>query len=146
MPDNVHKYTALDKLTHSEAGGPRGRLRRISNWEAFASHSCYNGQVLARLFGVSRRHLQRQIQARYGTTLNEWLNSLRIKHGYQRLAAGCSVQETAFSLGYKQVSHFSRNFKNHFGFTPSSVPITIQIPTHGSLPDKLDKNSPTQAR
>lgn len=109
--------------------------------------------MLARMFGVSLRQLQRQTQARYGITLGEWLNALRIKHGYQRLTEGCTVKETAFSLGYKQVSHFSRNFKDHFGFTPSSVPITMsfhsgnllqktptQINTHKGASEKKRQN------
>ena len=105
--------------------GFRGRLQRIASWEPLVIQSCYSGAALARLCGVSLRHLQRHIHAAHGRTLGGWLNVLRLKHGYQRLAQGCSVKETAFSLGYKQVSHFSRSFKNYFDYNPSEVPITI---------------------
>ena len=124
---------ANDRTSGTPVVGFRGRLQRITEWEPLAVQACYSGAALARLCGVSLRHLQRHIQSAFLKTLGEWLNALRLKHGYDRLAEGCTVKETAFSLGFKQVSHFSRSFKNHFGFSPSSVPITVGL--NGVNPD-----------
>lgn len=106
---------------------PKGRLQRITDWEAIAVHACYSSSALAQICGVSVRHLQRHIRATYDQNLGEWLNMLRINHGYQKLTRGETVKETAYSLGFKQVSHFSRLFKKQYGFTPSSVPITVEL-------------------
>jgi AraC-like DNA-binding protein len=105
----------------------RGRLQLIHDWEGLAVQACYSGTVLSRLCGISIRHLQRHIRSRFGATMGTWLNNLRLRHAYERLAAGYTVKETAFSLGFKQVSHFSRCFKRCYGICPSSVAITIGL-------------------
>jgi len=113
---------------------PQGRLQRITDWEGMAIQACYSSSALAQCCGVSVRHLQRHIRATQGRNLGDWLNTLRIQHGYQKLTTGCSVKEAAYSLGFKQVSHFSRIFKKFYGFSPSAVPITIRL---DSLNDAL---------
>jgi AraC-like DNA-binding protein len=40
---------------------------------------------------------------------------------YSRLMAGHRVKEVAIDLGYKQVSHFSRDFKSAYGVPPSNI-------------------------
>ncbi len=116
---------AVKKLRVARPGRGRGRLQRIAAWESLATKACYSGVALARISGVSLRHLQRHIRARYAMTLGDWLNALRLRHSYQRLSEGLTTKEAAFSLGFKQVSHFSRSFKRQYGFSPSNVPITI---------------------
>jgi len=110
------------QVSHS---GFRGRLQLITDWESLAIQCCYSGAALARHCMVSQRQLQRHIHDTNGQTLGGWLNALRLKHGYWRRLQGCSVKETAFSLGYKQVSHFSRSFKNHFHISPSNIPVRL---------------------
>jgi AraC-like DNA-binding protein len=116
---------AIGKQRMERSVQGRGRLQRITAWESLATQACYSGTELARISEVSLRHLQRYIRARYGMTLDDWISGIRIRHGYQQLAQGITVKETAFSLGFKQVSHFSRSFKKHYGFNPSTVPISI---------------------
>ncbi|MFZ0616345.1 MAG: helix-turn-helix domain-containing protein [Chthoniobacterales bacterium] len=109
---------------------PRGRLQRITDWETIAVHSCYSSSALAQVCGVSLRHLQRHIRSAHGQNLGQWLNGLRLEHARRKLTSGCTVKETAYSLGFKQVSHFSRLFKKRYGITPSSVPITVGLPAN----------------
>ena len=52
-------------------------------------------------------------------TVSQWLKDLRLNQAYQNLLKGKSVKEVAFDHGYKQMSHFSREFKSHFGISPS---------------------------
>ena len=134
------KSSGKKRRTARPAQG-RGRLERITAWESLATKACYSGVALARMCGVSLRHLQRHIRSRYATTLGEWLNALRLRHSYQRLAEGLSIKEATFSLGFKQVSHFSRSFKRRYGFCPSAVPIVIESestsPGTGSQAEQL---------
>ena len=49
-----------------------------------------------------------------------WMNRLRQVRGLALLNQGMSVKETAYELGYRQTSHFSREFKRFHGVPPSS--------------------------
>jgi hypothetical protein len=53
----------------------------------------------------------------------------------RKILAGSSLKEACFDLGYKQASHFTRVFKGHYGFPPSSLSVTRQrqLPFTGSL-------------
>ena len=49
----------------------------------------------------------------------EWLDELRMWEAFRMLCGGAAVKEVAFSLSFKQVSHFSRAFTQYHGFCPS---------------------------
>jgi transcriptional regulator GlxA family with amidase domain len=84
-----------------------------------AQKAGYRARELAEVCQTSLRTLERHFQKHYGVTVSEWLRELRLKQAYSLLQTGKSVKEVAFEHGYKQVSHFSREFKSHFGVSPS---------------------------
>jgi len=98
-----------------------GRLERISNWEQLAEAACFSAAALADRCGVSRRHLERHIRFIYAKSLGGWLLDLRLRQACRLLMQGWSVKETAYSTGFRQVSHFSRCFKNRYKIVPSAV-------------------------
>jgi AraC-like DNA-binding protein len=55
----------------------------------------------------------------FGDTPRRWLNGLRMQRAIELLRDGSNIGETAFCLGYEDPSHFSREFKKHYGFAPS---------------------------
>lgn len=95
------------------------RLQFVQEWEVLAKEANYRPGDLAFLCQISLRTLERHFQKHYGVTVGQWLRELRLKQAYDALKEGKSVKEVAFDFGYKQVSHFSREFKNHFGISPS---------------------------
>jgi len=95
------------------------RLGFVQEWEVLAQKAGYRARELADLCQASLRTLERHFQKHYGVTVSEWLRELRLKQAYSVLQTGKSVKEVAFEHGYKQVSHFSREFKSHFGVSPS---------------------------
>ena len=95
------------------------RLGFVQEWEVLAHKAGFRARELAELCQTSLRTLERHFQKHYGTTVSEWLRELRLKQAYSVLQTGKSVKEVAFEHGYKQVSHFSREFKSHFGVSPS---------------------------
>jgi len=103
------------------------RLVFVQEWEVLAAKARYRASDLAEICQISLRTLERHFQKNYGETVSKWLNELRLKQAYAALQTGKSVKEVAFDYGYKQVSHFSREFKNHFGISPSFL-------THASRP------------
>ena len=81
----------------------------------------YRPSDLAALCQISLRTLERHFQKNYGVTVSKWMRDLRLSKSYETLKQGKSVKEAAYDHGYKQVSHFSREFKNHFGISPSML-------------------------
>jgi AraC-like DNA-binding protein len=80
--------------------------------------------MLAAIAGVSLRTLQRRFKVRYGLTVSDWIKTVRMQEAVNRVRAGDRVKEVAFDLGYKQLSHFSREFKRKYGAPPTQLPTT----------------------
>jgi AraC-like DNA-binding protein len=96
-----------------------------SSWEALASVAKYRPRELARLVGVSLRTLQRHFSKSYEMTVSEWLRNVRLTEAYQRLVAGDTIKEVTIDLQFKQLSHFSREFKRMYGVPPSVLQRTL---------------------
>jgi len=90
-----------------------------SDWENLAVQACYRPRLLAALCKVSPRTVQRHFKVRYRMTVGAWLSKLRLRHAYDRITAGELVKAVAYDLGFKQLSHFSRAFKQVHGVPPS---------------------------
>lgn len=74
---------------------------------------------LAREAGMSQSKLSRLFREVYGVTVFAYLRNARLDIAAQMLAQGMTVTETAFSVGYENLSHFSKAFKMQFGELPS---------------------------
>jgi transcriptional regulator GlxA family with amidase domain len=109
--------------TLSERARRQRALQQTSDWEPLIVQAGPSVHALAELFGVSLRCLQRYVKATYGRTLSALLETVRLQNARAMLASGCPVKVVALSFGYKQVSHFSRNFRNQFGSCPSKFVI-----------------------
>jgi AraC-like DNA-binding protein len=97
-----------------------GRLARVTNWEELAQAAKYRANSVAAKCGISPRELQRFLLSRTGKTPHQLLKELRLTRALELLAAGMSVKATANELGYRFASHFSRDFKQFHGRSPSS--------------------------
>ena len=89
-------------------------------WHKMAGATGYSAERLAKEMNISRRQLQRYTQQIFGLSPQEWLNQERLVTAGDLLRQHRSVKLVAFSLGFKQVSHFSREFKSQYGLCPVS--------------------------
>jgi len=89
------------------------------DWEKLAVVACYDARELARLSRVSVRQLQRDFKRTLDRTPQDWLNEQRVIAARAMLAAGVPVKRVAIELGFKQSSHFCRQFKAFSLMTPS---------------------------
>jgi signal transduction histidine kinase/ligand-binding sensor domain-containing protein/DNA-binding response OmpR family regulator len=81
-----------------------------------------NIQRLQREIGIGRSQLFLKIKNITGLTVSELIQGVRLKKAYGFLSTGqYTVSETAYMVGFKNLSHFTRLFKNHFGKVPSDV-------------------------
>lgn len=94
------------------------RLSHIQHWPQLAYEAGYSVSALAKARGVSVRTLERFFLSALGDTPRRWLNRLRTQKATELLGDGSTVKEIASRLGYEDPSHFSREFKNHYGFAP----------------------------
>jgi AraC-like DNA-binding protein len=96
-----------------------GRMITVQDWEALAGAAHYDAKELARLCHLSVRQLERDFRRDLERTPQDWLNEQRIKAAQPMLLAGELVKYVALELGFKQVSHFCRQFKSLHNLTPS---------------------------
>jgi AraC-like DNA-binding protein len=95
------------------------RLDRVSDWETKARTAHYRSRELAILCKCSERQLERYFQKIRGMPPGRWLMTVRLEDAKTELKQGGLVKEIASQLGFKQVSHFCRVFKDHFGMPPT---------------------------
>jgi AraC-like DNA-binding protein len=88
-------------------------------WEELAPQARYNAGNLAKLCNLSVRQLERDFRRVMARSPQDWLDERRIEAAGRRLLAGEPVKKVAFDLGFKQSTHFFRQFKRHSGSTPS---------------------------
>jgi AraC-like DNA-binding protein len=88
-------------------------------WRRLAEQSGYRAGALARILQISRRQLQRYTRLAFGLSPQAWLDQERLEIAPNMLKQTRCVKITAFNLGFKQVSHFSREFRLRYGIPPS---------------------------
>jgi len=78
-------------------------------------------QISAAL-GCTKRYLHMLFSDK-GMTVSDHIWRARLLHCRQELEtqAGKTITDVAFSWGFSSSSHFSRVFRNHFGFVPSAI-------------------------
>jgi transcriptional regulator GlxA family with amidase domain len=70
--------------------------------------------------GVSVRQLERLFAAHLGKTLDRHYHKVRLDHARMLLRqTTLSVSEVGLASGFKSASHFSRMFKEQFGYAPT---------------------------
>jgi AraC-like DNA-binding protein len=77
-------------------------------------------EVVAIKHGMSRRTLERRVQAETGMSLGAWRQQARLMKSLELLAAGAKVADAAFSAGYESTSAYIFAFKRLFGDSPGN--------------------------
>ena len=75
---------------------------------------------LSAYFGFERSYLYRIFQRKCGVSLKEFIVKTRMEQAKLLLRKGYPVGETAFAVGYKDPSNFSKAFKRRFGTPPKA--------------------------
>ncbi len=102
------------------------RLRWVKDWPERARASEWRVSSLAKACGVSVSRLEVFFLRKFGTTPREWFRRKRLTVGLEMLSEGKIVKEAACGSGYKQASHFSREFKRVYGVPPTRIALGLQ--------------------
>lgn len=84
---------------------------------------------LARAVGLNENRLQTGFHAMFGLTVHACLIRIRIDAAVMMLRNGMSVTETATTVGFSHLSHFSRTFRKYIGISPKQCALGVQIQT-----------------
>ena len=85
---------------------------------------CFNLKLeqFAQLCNRSLSAFKRDFQKLYNTTPGKWLLEKRLNHAMHLLTNnGRTVSEASYESGFENQSHFSRVFREHFGYPPASA-------------------------
>jgi AraC-like DNA-binding protein len=97
------------------------RARLMAYLSSNLADSGLSPRTAAAALGMSERMLH-ALFAGSGTTCRRWIIEQRLIGASAALHepewAGSSVSEIAFRLGFSDLSHFSRRFKERFGCSP----------------------------
>jgi signal transduction histidine kinase/DNA-binding response OmpR family regulator len=84
------------------------------------SNSEYSAEDFASEIGMSRMQLHRKLKSLLGVSSTEFLRNERLKVGAELLKKGNgNISEIAYSVGFSDVSYFSKCFKEIYQCTPS---------------------------
>jgi len=82
----------------------------------------------AKLSSRSLSAFKRDFFRIYKTSPGKWLMEKRLNYTMHLLThRGMTVSETAFESGFKNVSHFSRVFRQRFGTSPASIKLQTAV-------------------
>ena len=73
----------------------------------------------AKVAGMGRRTLTRSFKQETGMGLAVWRQQVRLMEALSLLAAGASITQVAFEVGYDSTSGFASMFRRAFGTAPS---------------------------
>lgn len=77
--------------------------------------------ALAEVCGITPEYFRAIFRQCYGESPRRYINALRLSHARELIESGMySVSEAAVRCGFVDQSHFSREFKRHFGVPPST--------------------------
>jgi len=84
------------------------------------SNSDYSTEDFAAEIGMSRMQLHRKLKSLLGVSSTEFLRNERLKVGAELLKKGNgTISEIAYSVGFNDVSYFSKCFKEMYQCTPT---------------------------
>jgi AraC-like DNA-binding protein len=105
-----------------------GRKRQMSPktpsnspaWLDLAQHVEFRVPRMAKKLGISERQLERTIHLLFGRSPQAWMSEQGLLIAADLLKRRRSVKIVASELGFRQISHFSREFKRYYGLSPTA--------------------------
>ena len=97
----------------------RLKTRTLRKWMAIARQAGFKVREMSQILGISQKQLQRNIHRLFGLNPLHWLKKQRLTLAARLLKRRHSVKMIFYKLGFKQHSHFSREFKLFHGLTPT---------------------------
>ncbi len=93
-------------------------LDAVRDWGLIFSTNNYCVKKSAAACGLTARQLERYFSQKFGCTPREAVYEARMKAAVTLLLRGKLVKEIAFTLGYRNPTHFIPRFRSFYGKPP----------------------------
>lgn len=77
--------------------------------------------MLARLAQMSGTKLKQRFKQVYGYRLYEYYNKQRLQKAKEMMEQGMAPKEAGYTIGFTDVSNFTKAFKKEYGYTPGAL-------------------------
>lgn len=77
--------------------------------------------ILAQHSNLSKFHFLRLFKKEFGMTPHHFIINERINKANRLIKSGMSISQASLEVGFNDQSHFTRNFKKLYGYTPSKL-------------------------
>lgn len=119
-------FDAVAHTAHISKGNITGEdFRRIREVEklitATLSQLPPTQEILADMANMSVSKLKYAFKAVHGVSIYKYYQKIRMEKALQLLQEGNTISETAYELGFKDITNFSRNFKQEFKVQPGKI-------------------------
>jgi AraC-like DNA-binding protein len=81
----------------------------------------FNLEQLARNSNMSKYHFLRVFKKEFGITPHNFIINQRINKAINLIKNDVSLSQASLQVGFNDQSHFTRNFKKLYGYTPSRI-------------------------
>lgn len=117
----IHNQASLDHtLTKAETQVSNRKLERAIQYIDHHYARDISLDDLAEINCLSRFYLSREFKQETGYRFKDYLNMKRLNAAQKLLSLpDVNISEACFSVGFNDVSYFSRVFKKYFGVSPS---------------------------
>lgn len=121
----VRRYADV-RSTDRRIGREREAVRKARSYIDTNFAERFTLQDLADHVALSPYHLLRVFHAEVGMPPHTYLESVRIRHAQQQIAAGSPLAAVAVEVGFSSQSHLTHHFKRIIGVTPGEYAREIQ--------------------
>ncbi len=122
----------LAEVSRRRPGGetvePRWLASAVELLRAEFQRSLTLGEI-ARQVCVHPAHLSRVFRRKYGQTVGEYVNELRVQYAMEQLARDVSLSDLSLAAGFADQSHFTRVFRTLTGTTPAKFRASHAVPS-----------------
>lgn len=124
--DQVYKdygKVYIDTISESEEGRDKDYLDAVESTENYIKlhiNEEFSVEDLAKIVYMSSAHLSRLFKKKHGLTLNSYITKERMKLAKELLEnKDMTVTMVSAKIGYNNYSYFTKQFRKHYGKTPS---------------------------
>ncbi|MBQ7124747.1 MAG: PocR ligand-binding domain-containing protein [Clostridia bacterium] len=79
-------------------------------------------EMLCGKFLCSRTHLIKSFSKKYGSSINEVINKMRLEYADRLISEGkMAMKNISSESGFSDAGYFSKTYKKHFGYSPTEA-------------------------